>query len=173
MLCYTIPGPGGELGEGKRILNWVWFQNKSLQQLKDLLTDKNGTVHEFSLPAGYLSDKNLSELRARADAELPEILRKRVYQTKAPFIQAIMDMEVPKMFIRQVAILGDAAFLVRPHTASGSAKAYRDAITLAMAIQDVGNLQNALEGWNNQQIVHARALAIHGTQLALRSQLGQ
>jgi len=173
LLCYTIPGPEGELKEGKRLLNWVWFQNKSLAAIKKILTDKNGTQHEFSIPAGYLSEENLSELRARAEQELPEILRKRVCQTKNPFVQVILDMEVPKMFQGHVVILGDAAYLVRPHTASGSAKAYRDAITLAMAIQDTDNLQTSLKIWNDQQIAHARALAIHGKQLALRSQLGK
>ena len=173
LLCYTIPGSGGGLSEGERQLNWVWFQNKSLAALKDILTDKHGIHHEFSLPAGYLSEVNLSELRARAGAKLPEVLRKRVCQTKNPFVQVILDMEVPKMFKGQVAILGDAAYLVRPHTASGSAKAYRDAITLAMAIQDKGNLQTSLEIWSDQQIGHARALAIHGRQLALRSHLGK
>lgn len=173
LLCYTIPGPEGELEEGKRLLNWVWFQNKSLAALQKILTDKDGRQHEFSIPAGYLSEENLSELRARAAAELPEILRKRVNQTQNPFVQAIMDMEVPKMFQGNVAILGDAAYLVRPHTASGSAKAYRDAITLAMAIPDTDDLQSSLKLWNDQQLGHAQALAIHGRQLALRSQLGK
>jgi len=173
LLCYTIPGPGGELGEGKRLLNWVWFQNKSLAELRDIMTDKNGVHHEFSIPAGYLSEESLTELRSRANAELPEILRKRVYQTKNPFVQVILDMEVPKMYNGHVAILGDAAYLVRPHTASGSAKAYRDAITLAANIRGKDDLQTSLEIWNDQQLGHARALAIHGRQLALRSQLGR
>ncbi|KLT65638.1 FAD-dependent monooxygenase [Pedobacter sp. BMA] len=173
LLCYTIPGPGGELKEGKRLLNWVWFQNKSSVELRKILTDKDGRLHEFSIPAGYLSEESVSELKARADDELPEILRKRVYQTKNPFVQVILDMEVPKMFQGNVAILGDAAYLVRPHTASGSAKAYRDAITLAMDIQETAHLQTALKIWNDQQIAHARALAMHGQQLALRSGLGK
>lgn len=172
LLCYLVPGPNGELTEGKRLYNWVWYQNKTQEELSILLTDKNGLKRDFTVPAGYLSHLNQEALNLNALEKLPPILRNRVLQTAQPFVQAILDMAVPQMYKGNIALLGDAASLVRPHTASGTAKAYRDAITLAMCLEEYPDMQTALHYWNAQQLRHAKALTIHGQQLAASSQLG-
>ncbi len=172
LLCYFVPGTHGELIPGNRLYNWVWYQNKSDDELAKLLTDKNGIRREYTMPAGYLSDKNRQELNALADVELPAILNNRVHQTTNPFVQVVLDMAVPRMYKGRVVVLGDAASLVRPHTASGTAKAYRDALTLAMSLREYQDLETALQSWNGHQLRHATALSIHGEQLAARSGLG-
>jgi 2-polyprenyl-6-methoxyphenol hydroxylase-like FAD-dependent oxidoreductase len=172
LLCYLVPGPHGELTEGNRLYNWVWYQNKTQAELETLLTDKNDTKRMYNVPAGYLSDASRQELNMLADEQLPAILRNRIHQTIHPFVQVILDLEVPRMYYNRVAILGDAACLVKPHTASGTAKAYRDAITLAMNLQGHQSLEAALYIWNAHQLDHAAALAKHGRQLAAQSQLG-
>jgi 2-polyprenyl-6-methoxyphenol hydroxylase-like FAD-dependent oxidoreductase len=43
-----------------------------------------------------------------------------------PFPQAIFDYEAPRTTNGRLALLGDAAFVVRPHTAMGVAKAAGD-----------------------------------------------
>ncbi|MDT3405350.1 FAD binding domain-containing protein [Mucilaginibacter terrae] len=172
LLCYLVPGPNGELNKGNRLYNWVWYQNKTPLELAELLTDKNGQKREYTVPAGYLSSKNRQELNTLADHELPAILSNRVRQTINPFVQVMLDMKTPQMYKGRVVILGDAASLVRPHTASGTAKAYRDAITLAMSLQENEDLETALQKWNEHQTRHATALDIHGKQLAAQSGLG-
>ena len=172
LLCYIVPGANGELTAGKRLYNWVWYQNKTQKELDHLLTDKNGRKREFTVPAGFLSEENQSTLHVSAEGQLPPILRDRVLQTTQPFVQVILDMAVPQMVKDNVVVLGDAACLVRPHTASGTAKAYRDAITLAMAMEEHPDMQTALQFWNKQQLRHSRALVVHGQQLASHSQLG-
>ena len=172
LLCYFVPGANGELTAGKRLYNWVWYQNKTQEELEHLLIDKNGLKREFTVPAGFLSEESKSTLHVSAEGKLPPILRDRVLQTTQPFVQVILDMAVPQMFKDNVVVLGDAACLVRPHTASGTAKAYRDAITLAMAMEEHPDMQTALQFWNKQQLRHSRALVVHGQQLASHSQLG-
>jgi len=164
LLSYLIPGKNGSTRHGERLLNWVWYQNKSLTELKALLKDKDGRIRTFSVPAGLL--------HVRATAELPKILSDRVIQTKNPFLQVISDLSVPRMYKGRIVVLGDSAHLVRPHTASGTAKAYRDAISLSIFLGEADDLSQSLMAWNNQQMEHAHALNIHGRQLALRSQLG-
>ena len=51
-----------------------------------------------------------------------------------PFLQPIYDLEVPRMAFGRVAILGDAAFVARPHVGAGVAKAAEDALALADAL---------------------------------------
>ncbi|RZJ76044.1 MAG: monooxygenase [Flavobacterium sp.] len=172
LLAYMIPGHNGELEKGKRLLNWVWYVNKSTTDLEKVLTDKNGIVRQFSVPSGYLSDENRRDLKDRAVKELPEILSNLVQQTDNPFVQVIVDMSVPKMYNGRVVILGDAAFLVRPHTASGTAKAYEDGNALAAALSEGGDMEQLLKKWNTQQINYATRLIHYGIQLGRQSGLG-
>jgi 2-polyprenyl-6-methoxyphenol hydroxylase-like FAD-dependent oxidoreductase len=172
ILSYMVPGTNGELHAGHRLYNWVWYLNKTTGALNDLLVDKNGQKREYSIPAGLLSKESIADLRQLADEQLPDILKGRVLQTEHPFVQVITDLAVPTMYDGRVVILGDAAFVVRPHTASGTAKAYRDAIALANSLADHDNVEAALSYWNGQQTQYAAALVHHGKQLAARSDLG-
>ncbi len=51
-----------------------------------------------------------------------------------PILQPIYDLETPRMAFGRVAIIGDAAFVARPHVAAGVAKAADDAAALAAAL---------------------------------------
>lgn len=173
ILCYMVPGAKGELSKGKRQYNWVWYVNKTTEELNEILTDKNGMKRKYAVPPSFLSSGSIDDLYSLADKELPKILKDRIYQTENPFVQVIVDLTVPKMYEDRTAILGDAASVVRPHTASGTAKAYRDAIALADCLfYHNSDIDKALPQWNDQQLRETRGLTIHGRQLALRSGLG-
>jgi 2-polyprenyl-6-methoxyphenol hydroxylase-like FAD-dependent oxidoreductase len=172
LLAYTIPGYHGELSEGHRLLNWVWFVNQTHAELDKVLTDSHGTKRQYSIPSGFLSNSSLAELHSKAQKELPAILAERVLQTENPFVQVISDMEVPKMYEGRLAILGDAAFVIRPHTASGTLKAYEDGISLAGMISKGGNLSHTLAQWNERQLKFGRRLMDYGKMLGEQSGLG-
>ena len=55
-----------------------------------------------------------------------------------PFFQAIFDMDTPQIVFGRVALLGDAAFPVRPHPGAGTTKAAVDAAYLADAVTTHG-----------------------------------
>jgi len=85
-------------------------------------------------------------------AALPQEAATIVTATEHPFIQAVMDVESPAMALGRVCILGDAAFVARPHAAAGTAKAAENAWTLAEAIATVqGDLPDVLQSWSAQQ----------------------
>jgi len=172
LLAYMVPGNNGELGKGERQLNWVWYINKNTKEFKRVMTDKNGMLRDFSVPATFLSKESIADLQVRAKIELPAILSKRVLQTANPFVQAIVDMAVPQMYKGRIAILGDAASLVRPHTASGTAKAYQDGVTLASGLSLHHDVENALSEWNSLEIRHSASLISYGKRLARGSGLG-
>lgn len=172
MLTYLIPGPDGELTPGNRLLNWVWAVNKSPQELAELMTDKNGQPHKYSVPPAFLSSDSLSGLTQLASQHLPEVFQQLIAKTEHPFIQAIVDLAVPKMFDGRVAILGDAAFVVRPHTGSGTSKAYGDAITLAESLFYHTSIEAALAHWESDRKRHALKLYKLGQRLALQSGFG-
>jgi 2-polyprenyl-6-methoxyphenol hydroxylase-like FAD-dependent oxidoreductase len=172
LLAYLVPGNHGELEKGSRQLNWVWYLNKTKTELDRVMTDKNGLTRQFSVPATFLSVESIRDLHESAKKELPDILRNRVLQTANPFVQAIVDMEVPKMYQGRIAILGDAASVVRPHTASGTAKAFEDGVVLAAALSRHKLVQDALREWNNIELIYAADLIAYGRKLAKGSGLG-
>ena len=52
-----------------------------------------------------------------------------------PVLQPIYDLETPRMAFGRVAIIGDAAFVARPHVGAGVSKAADDAAALADALR--------------------------------------
>jgi 2-polyprenyl-6-methoxyphenol hydroxylase-like FAD-dependent oxidoreductase len=172
LLAYMVPGNNGELEKGGRQLNWVWYLNKNTEEFNDIMTDKNGVIRDYSVPATFLSKESITDLYTRAKTELPAILSKRVLQTTNPFVQGIVDMQVPKMYKGRIVILGDAASLVRPHTASGTAKAFEDGVALASELALHKSLENALREWNELEMRHAADLISYGKRLARGSGLG-
>jgi 2-polyprenyl-6-methoxyphenol hydroxylase-like FAD-dependent oxidoreductase len=55
-------------------------------------------------------------------------------RTPQPFFQPIFDLDSPQIAFGRVALLGDAAFVARPHVGAGVTKAALDAASLAAAV---------------------------------------
>lgn len=173
ILSYLVPGANGELEPGKRRLNWVWYVNKTETELREILLDKNGQARRWATPMGFLSSDNIAALRENAVARLPEISARMVLKTEQPFVQVIVDLAVPQMVFGRTCVIGDAAFVVRPHTASGTSKAYNDAISLATSLSyHDDSVEAVLDHWQYEQIRYARQIVAYGKTLALRSGLG-
>jgi 2,6-dihydroxypyridine 3-monooxygenase len=153
VLSYEIPTEGAG-----RSMNWVWYRNVAGRAaLEALLTDRAGVVHDLSLPAGAVRDEHLDELRAAAE-DLPPAFADLIRATPEPFVQVIVDLEVPAMVRGRVCLVGDAAFALRPHIAAGTAKAAADARALAQAIEaSAGDVPAALEAWEPDQLALGRA----------------
>jgi 2,6-dihydroxypyridine 3-monooxygenase len=78
-----------------------------------------------------------AEVRAEAARELHPRFAELVQRTRDPFIQTIIDVAVPRMAIGRLCLLGDAAFVLRPHPAAATAKAAADATALAGEMGDI------------------------------------
>jgi 2-polyprenyl-6-methoxyphenol hydroxylase-like FAD-dependent oxidoreductase len=170
ILIYFIPGKNGEIKPGQRRLNWVWYLNLEDHDLTDLLTDTSGVRRFASVPSQMIKQKFVEDMRTCAEQELPDAFISLIRATKSPFIQAIMDNDVPSMYSRRAVLLGDAAFLIRPHTGSGTAKAAKDAIALGNFLESCSNTDEALSKWNKQQMELGTELMNYGIDLGVRSQ---
>src|SRR5947208_8990386 len=69
-----------------------------------------------------------------------------------PVLQPIYDLETPRMAFGRVAILGDAAFVARPHVGAGVAKAAEDALALAQALDANTDAKAALKHYERARI---------------------
>lgn len=175
ILCYLIPGVGGELSPGKRRLNWVWYWNVPKgEALQRVLTDRTGLFRDYSLPQGKIQPELVEQQQAIVQEILPDVFQHLFEQTKEPFIQPIYDLSVPRMAFGRVCLIGDAAFVPRPHTAASTSKAIANAVELAGCVQaSGGNVVAALTSWEPSQLELGNYLKVHGKLLGERAQFGR
>jgi 2-polyprenyl-6-methoxyphenol hydroxylase-like FAD-dependent oxidoreductase len=136
MLGYPVAGANEEMSVGERRFNFVWYRPADADHgLADLLTDIDGIQHELSIPPTKIRSDVIASMRRDAERLLApqfEVVR----LTSQPFIQAILDLETPRMAMgSRTAILGDAAFVARPHVGMGVTKAAADAAALVDALR--------------------------------------
>ncbi|MBB2968049.1 FAD-dependent monooxygenase [Leifsonia aquatica] len=164
MLGYLVPGAGGELTPGLRRYNWVWYRPLSVVDLADLMEASGRPVGSLSLAPGDLPHAARERLRADAHADLPPEFATAVDAEPEPFLQAIVDYVPPRMVRDRVALLGDAAVMVRPHTAMGAAKAAGDALALADLLDRLP-VPEALDRYQLQRLPVGRSIAQYGLRL--------
>jgi 2-polyprenyl-6-methoxyphenol hydroxylase-like FAD-dependent oxidoreductase len=145
ILGYPVAGPDNDLRPGHRRYNFVWYRPASeAQELPRLLTDDNGRTHTLSIPPPLIARAVVARMRAEAAQVLAPQFNAMLALCAQPFLQPIYDLEVPRMAFRRVAILGDAAFVARPHVGAGVAKAAEDALVLADALAADADVETAL-----------------------------
>ena len=172
ILEYVIPGENESLVPGERRFNWVWYVNyDEASELPHILTDKNGRRRDYSIPPGMMAPAVEQEMREYADLMLADPFKKLVAATKEPFVQSILDLGVPQMAFDRIVLVGDAAFVPRPHTAASTAKAAADAIALTEALVDRNHdVPKALKEWEADQLSLGMNLWKRGKSLGERSQ---
>ncbi|EDY45712.1 fad-dependent monooxygenase [Streptomyces sp. SPB074] len=174
-LTYLVPGPNGETEPGRRRVNWVWYMNVTPETLPHALASRDGTRYRTLLPPGQLLRTTRLSLLESARQHLPTVLADLVGASNV-FMQPVHDLPLTRMRAGRVALLGDAAGTVRPHTASGTSKAVGDALSLAHALKDWDPATplpvEQLGVWERERGRHLRTVAAAGTQLAERSALG-
>jgi len=145
MLGYPVAGPNNDLQSGHRRYNFVWYRPASeAHELQRLLTDDTGRTHALSIPPPLIARAVITEMRDAAARVLAPQFNAMVGLCEQPFLQPIYDLEVPRMAFGRVALVGDAAFVARPHIGAGVAKAADDGLVLADAL--AGNeVENALK----------------------------
>lgn len=165
VLGYLVPGPHGETGRGERRYNWVWYRPVAGNDLRAEFTAADGKIFDYSLPRGALSDERLQILQKDALSMLPPQLAMAVEAEPQPSIQGIFDFEAAKMVSAHMALVGDAAFVVRPHTAMGVSKAAGDVLALREALMGSDDLPEALARYEQERLPVGKYIADYGRQL--------
>ena len=171
ILVYPIPGHDGEVARGNRLFNFVWYRNYTKGgDLENLLTDVDGTVREVSLPPGAAQQHHVDEMKATARARLPRVVADVITRTAQPFVQVVFDLSIPRMAFGRSCLIGDAAFLGRPHAAAGTAKAADDAWELVDACRRHSSIHDALAEWESTQLQVGQQLYERTERIGRRSQ---
>lgn len=165
-LAYFIPGEGQTTVRGSRVMNWVWYVGANPAERGTLLTAKDGHQHHASLRRGMARAEAVAALHAYANAELHPLFARLVEKTQQPFLQSIVDLAAPRTVFGCIVLLGDAAFVARPHTAGGAAKAAWEAQSLTKALTLAPtDIAAALTGFERDQLSYGQRLLEYGIEL--------
>jgi 2-polyprenyl-6-methoxyphenol hydroxylase-like FAD-dependent oxidoreductase len=151
-LGYPVAGPDNDLRRGQRRYNIVWYRPADeANELPWLLTDDSGVTHSISIPPPLIRRDAVAGMRAAAERLLAPQLRDVVRLIDEPILQPIYDLQSPRLSFGRVAIIGDAAFVARPHVAAGVSKAADDAAALAEAL-DGDDVEGALRRFEAERL---------------------
>ena len=148
-LLLSIPMPVPQGGAGERCCHFVWFRPADEPALRALCTDAGGRSHGLSIPPPLIRPELIEGLKRDAATLLAPQLAALVNGTAQIILQPIFDLESTRVAIGRVALIGDAAFVARPHVASGVMKAALDAEALADALSaGAGDVEAALQRYD-------------------------
>ena len=159
ILAYAIPSRDGATSPPDRDINFVWYRNYPAGgPFEDLMTDRDGQIRGGTMPPGAVRDEHRDEMLSVAERTLAPQLAEVVRSCETPLIQAVFDVDSPKMVYGRACLLGDAAFTLRPHVAAGQAKACADAWALRDALADAsGDVLAGLAEWEPRQLALGRS----------------
>jgi 2-polyprenyl-6-methoxyphenol hydroxylase-like FAD-dependent oxidoreductase len=158
-LGYPVAGPDNDLRPGHRRYNVIWYRPADERtKLPWLLTDDRGTTYAISIPPPLIRSAAIAEMRADAERLLGPQFRQIVRLIGEPILQPIYDLESVHMAFGRVAILGDAAFVARPHVAAGVSKAADDAAALSVALTAEADVPAALKRFEAARLPENRRI---------------
>jgi 2-polyprenyl-6-methoxyphenol hydroxylase-like FAD-dependent oxidoreductase len=157
LLAYPVPGRNNETQPGRRAYNIVWYRPTDEAALADLCTDASGCCHGTAIAPPLIRPAVIAAIKATARALVAPQIAEIFARTPQPFFQPIFDLESPRIAFGRVALVGDAAFVARPHVGAGVTKAALDAASLADAVRG-DDLAASLARYQREQQPFGRAL---------------
>lgn len=124
---YTIPTDNGDLEQGKRLHNWLWYINLSedSEDHAEAMTDFNGKVHHGTVPRGLVQPELWVKQKAIASSMMPEGIAAIVQKTETPFVTKIYDVASTNavFFGGKLFVVGDALMTLRPNVGLSTSQA--------------------------------------------------
>jgi 2-polyprenyl-6-methoxyphenol hydroxylase-like FAD-dependent oxidoreductase len=166
MLGYPVAGAGNSTQPGQRRYNFVWYRpTDEATTLPDLLTDATGKFHANGIPPHLIRPEVLADMRNAARDVLAPQFAEVVDKTPLALFQPIYDLEATRLVFGRVVLLGDAAFVARPHCGMGVTKAAADAIQLASSLGSHDDIHAALAEYQRHRLQFGAAIVEHARHL--------
>ncbi|MGE5523644.1 MAG: FAD binding domain-containing protein [Rhodospirillaceae bacterium] len=167
MLGYPVAGHTNSTRPGERCYNFVWYRPADeATTLRDLCTDSAGHCHGSSIPPPLIRDDVRDAMLKAARERLSPQFVEVVHRARQPFFQPIYDVESAHMAFDRIALLGDAAFVARPHCGMGVTKGAGDAMALVDCLEGAGNdVPAALAAYEARRCRFGAAVVAHGREL--------
>jgi len=135
ILGYPVPGANDDVVPGRRRYSFVWYRLVAAEpDLREMQTDATGRYYQDGIAPHAIRPEFIAALRQDANTHFCLAWAELVRKAEQLLFQPVGDLESPCMAFGRVALLGDAAYVARPHVARGAIKAGHDAIALAAAL---------------------------------------
>ena len=153
MIAYPVAGKNNIVEPGKRRYNFVWYRPADeATTLRDMVTDASGKIWPEGIPPPLIQAHHLAEARAAARQVLAPQFAEMIEKTEHLFFQPVFDLESTQLAFGRIALLGDAAFVARPHVGMGVTKAAEDAQALVQALAAHDDLATALDHYQTARL---------------------
>ncbi len=153
VVAYPVPALNGDTRVGHRAYNIVWYRPADANGLAELCTDATGRRHDGSIPPPLIRREVVAEMKADAAIRLAPQLADILSRADQPIFHPIYELQSPRLVFGRVALLGDAAFVARPHGGAGVTKAALDAAALADCLVASGpDIDEALARYDRGQV---------------------
>lgn len=163
---YPVAGADDSVAPGRRRYNFLWYRHVADgAALADLLTDASGHRHDYSIPPPLIRPDLVQRLHRDAAADLPPALADVVGRVEHPMLQPIYDVDSDRIAFDGVALIGDAAFVARPHAGIGVLKAGEDALALSAALAAEANVAAALARFSAERLPAGKQAVALGRRL--------
>lgn len=166
LIGYPVAGPDQRTGVGERAYNFVWYRPAPQGPALDaLLTDGSGVLHPQGIAPNKVSSANVAVMRTSARRLLARPFAEIIEKTAQPFLQPIYDLSSDALVQGRVALMGDAAFVARPHVGMGVTKAMQDALALTDAVTHYGAVPQALKAYEHERLPAGQQVVARGRRL--------
>jgi 2-polyprenyl-6-methoxyphenol hydroxylase-like FAD-dependent oxidoreductase len=152
LIGYPVAGASNTTARGQRRYNFVWYRPAPEPELKRLMTDADGQHHPMGISPNKVAWQQVAAIRQIARERLAPQFAEMLEKTAQPFLQPIYDCATSQMAFDRVALLGDAAFVARPHVGMGVTKAAEDAMALTESIATHGATAQALQAYQTLRL---------------------
>lgn len=158
VVIYLIPGLSSGDGADEQRVNWALYGPPP----QGLTLNEPGSV-----PEGAVTPALMQQLTALREANLPPQIADLIGLTRIEevSIQPIYDELAVHFHEHRVMLVGDAAAVVRPHTASGATKALQDALAVQTLLRESSSLDNLLRAYGAERLAACNALVELGRRL--------
>ena len=158
LIGYPVAGPNGAVEAGRRRFNIMWYRPVSPgSELRNMFTGTDGVHYETGIPPALVRPELVTAMKEDAHRLLPPIFAEVITRMEGMFVQAIYDLESDLMGRGRVAIIGDAAFVARPHCGAGVSKAADDAASLASALSTNNRIEDAVAAFSAERTKAGKA----------------
>jgi 2-polyprenyl-6-methoxyphenol hydroxylase-like FAD-dependent oxidoreductase len=149
---YYVPGPGRGTGRGDRLLMWGYYLQVQESALASVLVDDQERQQSGSVPFGKVHPEVRATLESRLAGLLPTSLSELVQQSDSSSIQAIYSFVPRSHASGRLCLVGDAGAVFPPFAGSGVLRAVANATSLADALTDAPDVDDALRHWSEAQV---------------------
>ena len=130
LVTYPVLGDDGHV-----YINIVWYRRVSDAQRRQLFTDEAGAYHPQGISPLAIRPGFVAQAKADASAIFHPHLAEAIALAPEFLLQVIVDQTAPVMAVGRTALVGDAAFVARPHVGQGVTKAGGDAWALTQFLE--------------------------------------